>query len=74
MIQKGRYFCLGKAPLSNSSSGGRNTIVLANGKENKEKNISAAKLLLRSQLLAGPPDQSALGVTRMDDGQVKSIN
>lgn len=72
MIQKGRYFCLRKGPLSNSSSGGRNTIVLANGKENKEKNISAAKLVLRSQLLAGAPDQRVLGVTRMDDGQVKS--
>lgn len=74
MIQKWRYFCFGKSPLSNSSSVERNTIVLANGKENKEKTISAAKLLLRSQLLAEAPDQSALGVTRMDDGQVKSIN
>lgn len=36
--------------------------------------MSAAKLHLRSQLLAGAPDQGVLGVTRLDDGQVKSIN
>lgn len=77
-IQKGRYSSLGKAPLSNSNSSQEKEeeIKLSNRWQGREeKTNSAVKLLLRSWVLPGAPDQERR-LRHHQDGwwQVQSIN